>query len=65
MTRSDFKKTAVKVLVMGRALASLTPTDKDDMAVELFAGLIEDPDKFAQVCDLIGLPLDAPTTLPA
>lgn len=56
INRIEFRKTATRVLVLARLVASITGFEKDDIAVELIAHLIEDDDHFDQLCRLIGIP---------
>ncbi len=59
MTKADFKKTALKVIVLAEVAASFTPTNKDDQVVELVGSLFKDDEKFDEVCELLGIS-DAP-----
>lgn len=54
--RDSLRKTATKFLLIGRTLASITATEKDDLFIELLAGLFEDDLKYQQLCDLLGIP---------
>jgi hypothetical protein len=61
VTRDQFRDNARKFLLMAQMLASFTPTNRDDQAVALLMGVVSDDAKFQQLCDVIGLPADAPT----
>lgn len=63
MTKSDFKKTAGKVIALARVAVSFTSSAKDDDVVELMSHLIEDEDHFVVLADLLGL-TDDPAPVP-
>ena len=58
LSRTDLRQNCRKVLLVAGTLASFTPTSKDDQAVALLQSLIDDDDKFCQLCDLLGLPIE-------
>ena len=55
-SRADFKKNLQKVATLASIVASWTPTPKDDEFVALLGSLIEDEEKFSQICNILGIP---------
>ena len=63
MTRTEFRKTALKVLAMGQVVAALLPGNlvheagpRVGKATALLEGLFENDQKFSELCEILGLP---------
>lgn len=55
ISKADFRKNANKMVMMAGVLAGFTPTEKDDAFVALMSALINDPEQFDALCNLLGI----------
>ncbi len=59
LTRAQFKAYGQKGAAVLTMLAGLTAfTQRDDAAAALIASLFNEPDKFDELCTLLGIPPD-------
>lgn len=59
LTRTDFKSYGLKGSAVLTMLAGLTTfTQRDDAAAALISSLFNEPDKFDDLCVLLGIPPD-------
>ena len=55
ITKEEFKKYLTQGLIMGSILAGFTPTKKDDQVIALAIQIGSEPDKFDQICAILGI----------
>ena len=64
ITREEFRTIGLTGTAFLGILASQTQTTKDDQAVKLLKRLFTETDTFADLCDLLEMPEDAPRSAP-
>lgn len=60
ISRKDFRAMGTTGVMFLGILAGQTKTTKDDEAVKLISRLFTEEDTFADLCDLLEIPEDAP-----